>query len=79
MKQQILDLMQKRFSNTKLYDYVYLANWCKNILFESSIIDEKHLLLFIKDILDKEFQFIFNRWYADMAKSDIPIDWEQMI
>ena len=78
-----LDSMLQTYSiqltNNKLYDYVYLTNWCKNILFGSSITDEKHLLLFIKDILDKESQFIFNRWYADMAKSGIPIDWEQMI
>ena len=28
----------------------------------------KHFVLFIKDIFDKEPNFIFNKWYADMAK-----------
>ena len=33
-----------------------------------SMADEKHFVLFIKDIFDKESDFILNRWYADMAK-----------
>lgn len=65
--------------NNKLYDYVYIANWCKSIFYGSSISDEKHLALFIKDVFEKEGDLIFNRWYADMAKQGIPIEWEDMI
>lgn len=65
--------------NNKLYDYVYVANWCKNLFYGSSILDEKHLILFLKDIFEKEHDLIFNRWYADMSKRGIPIDWEDMI
>ena len=65
--------------NAKLHDAVYVANWSKNVFYGSSIADEKHFVLFIKDIFDKEPDFIFNRWYADMAKQGIPIEWEDMI
>ena len=65
--------------NAKLHDAVYVANWCKNVFYRSSIADEKHFVLFVKDIFDKEPDFIFNRWYADMAKQGIPIEWEDMI
>lgn len=65
--------------NAKLYDVVYIANWCKNIFYGSSIVDEKHFILFIKDIFEKEPELIFNRWYADMAKQGIPIEWDDMI
>ena len=65
--------------NAKLHDAVYVANWCRNGFYGSSIADEKHFVLFIKDIFDKEPNFIFNRWYADMAKQGIPIEWEDMI
>jgi hypothetical protein len=78
-----LELLLKTYSielkNNKLYDAVYLANWCRSILYGSSIPDEKHLALFLKDIFDKEYKLIFNRWYADMAKQGIPIEWEDMI
>lgn len=65
--------------NSKLYDYVYVANWGRNIFYGSSLSDERHFVLFLKDIFDKESDLIFNRWYADMAKQGIPIDWEDMI
>ena len=65
--------------DSKLYDYVYIANWAKSIFYGTSIIDEKHLILFVNDIIDKEGNLIFNRWYADTAKLGIPIEWEDMI
>ena len=65
--------------NAKLHDAVYVANWCKSTFFGSSISDEKHLILFIKDIFEKESDLVFNRWYADMAKLGIPVEWEDMI
>lgn len=66
-------------SNAKLYDSVYIANWCKTTFYGSSIQDEKHLALFIKDMFEKDGDLVFNRWYADMAKQGIPIEWENMI
>ena len=62
-----------------MYDAVYIANWAKYMFYGSGIADEKHLVLFIKDIFEKERNLIFNRWYADMAKLGIPIEWEDMI
>ena len=76
---QLLQAYNIQIKNSKLLDYVYLANWCKSVLYGSSIIDEKHLALFIKDILDKEGDLVFNRWYTDMAKLGIPIEWEYVL
>ena len=76
---QLLQAYNIQIKNSKLLDYVYLANWCKSVLYGSSIIDEKHLALFIKDILDKEGDLVFNRWYTDMAKLGIPIEWEDVL
>ena len=76
---QLLQAYNIQIKKSKLLDYVYLANWCKSVLYGSSIIDEKHLALFIKDILDKEGDLVFNRWYADMAKLGIPIEWEDVL
>lgn len=75
----LLQTNKIQIPNAKLYDIVYIANWCKSVFYGSSISDEKHLLLFIKDIFEKEGELVFNRWYADMAKKGIPIDWEKMI
>lgn len=81
-KEQVDELLKTHnitISNSKLYDYVYVANWCMANFYGSSIPSEKHLALFIWDIFKNEGDLIFNRWYADMAKLGIPIDWKEMI
>lgn len=65
--------------NSKLYDYVYVANWLRYLFYGSGISDEKHFVLALKDVFEKEHSLLFNRWYADMAKQGIPIDWEEMM
>lgn len=75
----LLQANKVELPSVKLQDAVYLANWCKSTLFGSSITDEKHLVLFLKDIFEREGNLVFNRWYADMAKQGIPVEWEEMI
>ena len=68
--------------NNQLYDYVYVANMCKEDFMGSSITDEEHLAKYIKDVIDDEDAYdgiVFNRWYADMCKKGVPIDWEDML
>ena len=48
----------------------------------SSIIDEKHLALYVKDVIDDADGYdgiVFNRWYADTVKQGIPIEWDDML
>lgn len=81
-KEQIDKLLQSNnvtISEAQLHDVVYVSNWCKNIFYGSSIADEKHFILFLQDIFKKEGNLIFNRWFADMAKQGIAIEWEDMI
>ena len=70
----MLQAHKVELKNVKLHDAVYVVNWCKSIFYGSSIADEKHFVLFIKDIFEKEPDLIFNRWYADMSYSGIAID-----
>lgn len=81
-KEKVESLLQQHnieIKGAKLYDCVYVANWCKSTFYGSSISDEKHFVLFLKDMFDKEGDLVFNRWYADMAKLGVPIEWEDMI
>lgn len=48
----------------------------------SSVTDERHLALYIRDVIDDidaPDGLIFNRWYADMCYMGLPIDWEEML
>lgn len=68
--------------NNVLYDYVYVANMCKADFLGSSVIDELHLTMYVRDVIDDVDGYdgiVFNRWYADMCKKGEPIDWEAMI
>lgn len=68
--------------NSVLYDHVYAANKIKALAWQSSIPDEKHLALAIKDVVDDIDQndgFIFNRWLSDMQNSGVNIDWKNII
>lgn len=84
-KQQIDILLKNngiQLENNVLYDHVYVANMGKADFLGSSIADERHLLMYIKDAIDDEDGYdgiVFNRWYADMCKKGIPIDWEEML
>lgn len=61
-----------------VYDAVYVANMCKADFLGRSIIDDLHLCLYVKDVIDDIDGYegiVFNHWYADMSHKSIPIDW----
>ena len=66
----------------KLYDCVYVANMCKADFYGKSVPDERHLALYIKDLLDDpdaEEGFVFNRFYADTMFMNNPVEWVDML
>ena len=78
----ILSLNGVRVKRNQLYDAAYVATMCKADFLHSSIPDEKHLALYVKDVIDDvdaDDGIVFNRWYADMSYSGIAIDWEAML
>lgn len=84
-KEKIEDLIKSHgieIKNSQLYDSAYVATMCKADFLGSSIQDEKHLLLYVKDVIDDPDAYdgiVFNRWYADMSYSGIAVDWEDML
>ena len=44
----------------------------------SSVLDGLHLCLYVKDVIDDVDGYdgiAFNRWYADMCRKGIQVDW----
>lgn len=90
-KQKIIpytyEQVQKMITDSKLeieitYDVVYLANYVKSDFLNSSITDEAHLVLFIKDYLEDPDSYedkTFTRFYADCIGKGISIPWEDLI
>lgn len=66
----------------QLYDCTYVANMCKADFLGSSVPDEKHMAMYIKDVIDDVDApdgLVFNRWYSDMCYCGIAIDWSEML
>ena len=79
---EILSRHNVKLEHNELYDYVYVLNMGNNDFFGSSITDEKHLALYVKDVIDDEDGYdgiVFNRWYADTVRQGIPIEWDEML
>lgn len=84
-KEQVDELLLKynvNLNNKYGYDYVFAANMCKSDYLNSSISDEAHLALFIKDYVDDKDgypELPFTRFYADCIGTGNPIPWEDLL
>ena len=84
-KEQVDEILKRHninLENNELYDYVYVYNMGNNDFMNSSIADEKHLAIYVKDVIDDEDGYdgiVFNRWYADTVSTGIPIEWDEML
>ena len=61
-----------------IYDAVYIANMCKADFLGRSVVDDLHLCLYVKDVIDDVDGYdgiVFNRWYADMCRKGVQVDW----
>lgn len=84
-KEQV-DTMLTKFSvqieNTFDYDYVYLANKLKAVMLKSSIADEQHLAMAIKDVMEEEGAGdgeLMRKWDAEMTARGIPVEWDDIV
>ena len=84
-RDEVEELLKK--SNVKLekdkgYDAVYVANMAKADFFKSSIVDDLHLALFIKDYIEDPDGYEgmpFTRFFADCIGSGTPVMFEDML
>ena len=86
MPKENVDELLKRYGivleNKFGYDYVFAANMCKADYLGSSVPDEQHLALFVKDYVDDPDgypELPFTRFYSDCIGKGIPINWEDLI
>lgn len=84
-KDQIDDFL-RRFGvepkNKHGYDYAYAFHYGQSKFFNSSIIDEQRLALFVKDFVDNQNdskETPFRQWLATMVGNGEPVDWEDII
>ena len=84
-KEQVEDMLKKynvQISDTSNYDFVFAANMGKADYYKSSIPDEHHLALYVKDVIDDPDAgdgVTMRRWYATMIANGDMVDWEEIL
>ena len=71
-----------KLENDCMYDSTYVANMLMSDMYKSSIPDEQHLALGIKDLIDDIDQrdgYLFVRWYSNVLFNGKPIDWSTLV
>ena len=78
----LLEQYKVQLNNNVGYDYVFVANMCKADYYGSSITDDKHVALYIKDTIDDEDAAdgtTMRRWYATMVAKGVSVDWDDVL
>lgn len=84
-KDEVEKLLQREgvtLDNNTGHDFVFVANMAKADYFGSSIEDEKHIALYVKDNIDDIDAgdgTIMRRWYASMVAAGIPVEWDEIL
>lgn len=84
-REQVDELLKRhnvKLENNIGYNYVYVANMLKADKYKSSIPDEAHLALGIKDVIDDvdcSPYCVFLEWIAKMDGNGEPIEWEDIM
>lgn len=68
--------------NDVMCDSTFVYHMALSDFIGSSIEDEKHICLYVKDLIDDEDQrdgFIFARFVSDCINNGEPIDWAEML
>ena len=79
---KLLEQYKIQLENNVGYDYVFVANMCKADYYGSSITDDKHVALYIKDTIDDEDASdgtTMRRWYATMVANGVMVDWDDSL
>lgn len=79
---KLLQQYDIKLENNIGHDYVFVGNMCKADYYGSSIIDEKHFALYIKDTIDDEDASdgtTMRRWYATMVANGVMVDWDDSL
>lgn len=84
-KEQVTEMLNRyniKLANDVGHDAVFVANYGKHRLLKSSIPDEQHLAMYVRDIVDgvdAADGAIMREWYARLIASGTLVDWLDML
>jgi len=84
-KENVMEILKRHgvsLENDTLYDAAFVYHMGLADYYGSSIADEKHLALYVKDTIDDadaSSETAFRRWVATMVGNGTPVSWEDLV
>lgn len=84
-KEEVDSILQKysiQIEQKGGYDYVFAAQMCRADYLGSSVPDEQHLAMYVRDVCDDADMAdgtTMRRWYASMVAMGEPVEWEELL
>lgn len=84
-KEEIEEILKKyniKLEHNKGYDFVYVYHMAMSDYFKSSLADEQHVAMFVKDYIDdidNPGGNAFRKWYVDMIAKGFPVEWADLL
>lgn len=84
-KDEVESLLKKyniQLDHNRGYDFVYVYHMGMADYYKSSIVDEQHLAMYVKDVIDdpdNEGGNVFRKWYVDCIAKGEPIEWSEIL
>lgn len=84
-KEEVEEILKKhniKLDNNEGYDFVYVYHMGLADYMKSSITDEQHLAMYVKDVIDDVDNpggNVFMKWYFDCIKKGKPVYWEDLL
>lgn len=79
---EILKRYNINLEHNKGYDYMYAFAMGYADYFKSSITDEQHLAMYVKDVIDDPDNpggNVFRKFFADCTAKGEPLEWEDLL
>lgn len=84
-KEKIDEILKKyniNLEHNKGYNYLYAYAMGLSDYYKSSITDEQHLAMYVKDVIDdpdNEGGNVFRKFYVDCIAKGEPVEWEDLL
>lgn len=84
-KEEVEEILTKhgiKLEHNKGYNFVYVWHMGYSDYMGKSITDEKHLAMYVKDVIDDDDNKggnVFMKWYFDCIAKGEPVYWEEIL
>lgn len=84
-KEEVEEILKRnniKLEHNRGYNFVYVYHMAMADYYKSSLPDEQHVAMFVKDVIDdidNPGGNVFRKWYADTIAKGEPVEWADLL